>query len=163
MYEACGLVNEPEAWSETSKATVEIRPPKVTFQEPNEREVEREILEVPSSWKEAASRVASGEATFVVLELCCEEGNHERWRACLKVHKLSWRRIRAVFKDCAGHERLLLSHEWPKGSGLLGETVYQTTAKSLGLSHEFVVDRSRIGVASKREVENPQTLVVCEL
>ena len=76
--------------------------------------------------------------------------NRARWRASLEVHKKSWRRIRAVFQDYAGHERLLLSHEWPKGSGLWGETVYKSTAKRLGLEHECLVDRCCFEEAGNR-------------
>ena len=215
LCEACGLTTEPVGWEEKASGTSVS----VTFKEPNTCD---EVLAIPSSWKDEAYRVASGEATMVVLELCCEEEsaiaqackrerdiayfgitkkldllsreaslllkgilekmasneriyvyahlstpcsagsglrhlrfskdvkNRARWRASLEVHKKSWRRIRAVFQDYAGHERLLLSHEWPKGSGLWGETVYKSTAKRLGLEHECLVDRCCFEEAGNR-------------
>ena len=81
LYEACGLVEEPQEWSkyleESDEPSVAF-PKKVTFKEPNTNdtlcyEVEGyEDFEIPSSWREAGVKLVAGKAKFVVFELCCE-------------------------------------------------------------------------------------------
>ena len=83
LYDACGLVDEPKAW--------ETEPPEVhvSFEEPNERERECFTPTVPPSWKAAALKLARGEAKYVVVELCCEEGSALS-KACSKVSEVTY-------------------------------------------------------------------------
>ena len=83
LYDACGLVDEPKAW--------ETEPPEVhvSFEEPNERERECFTPTVPPSWKAAALKLARGEAKYVVVELCCEEGSALS-KACSKVSEITY-------------------------------------------------------------------------
>ena len=83
LYDACGLVDEPKAW--------ETEPPEVhvSFEEPNESERERFTPTVPPSWKAASLKLARGEAKYVAVELCCEEGSALS-KACSKVSEIAY-------------------------------------------------------------------------
>ena len=61
----------------------------VSFEEPNESERERFTPTVPPSWKAAALKLARGEAKYVVVELCCEEGSALS-KACSKVSEIDY-------------------------------------------------------------------------
>ena len=46
------------------------------------------------------------------------QGFLKHWCELIRVHKVSWRRIRSLFSAYRGHPRLLLTHEWPARSDL---------------------------------------------
>ncbi|CAE7728534.1 unnamed protein product [Symbiodinium sp. CCMP2592] len=81
LYDASGLVDEPKAW-ESEPTEVHV-----SFEEPNENE--RFTPSVPPSWKAAALKLARGEAKYVVVELCCEEGSALS-KACSKVPEIAY-------------------------------------------------------------------------
>ena len=105
----------------------------------------REILKVFESDKNVG--------VFVHLSTPCTAGcgfrhiNSKRqgflkhWREQIRIHKVSWRRIRSLFSAYRGHPKLLLTHEWPARSDLWKESVFQSTAKALGLEPGCIVDR----------------------
>ena len=78
------------------------------------------------------------------------QGFLKHWRELIRVHKVSWRRIRSLFSAYRGHPRLLLTHEWPARSDLWKESVCQNTAKVLGLERGCSVDRCQFDGAFKR-------------
>ena len=114
----------------------------------------REILKVFESDKDVG--------VFVHLSTPCTVGcgfrhiNSKRqgflkhWRDQIRIHKVSWRRIRSLFSAYRGHPKLLLTHEWPARSDLWKESVFQSTAKALGLEHGCIVDRCQFDGAFKR-------------
>ena len=114
----------------------------------------REILKVFESDKNVG--------VFVHLSTPCTAGcgfrhiNSKRqgflkhWREQIRIHKVSWRRIRSLFSAYRGHTKLLLTHEWPARSDLWKESVFQSTAKALGLEHGCIVDRCQFDGAFKR-------------
>ena len=114
----------------------------------------REILKVFESDKDVG--------VFVHLSTPCTAGcgfrhiNSKRqgflkhWRDQIRIHKVSWRRIRSLFSAYRGHPKLLLTHEWPARSDLWKESVFQSAAKALGLEHGCIVDRCQFDGAFKR-------------
>ena len=78
------------------------------------------------------------------------QGFLKHWRDQIRIHKVSWRRIRSLFSAYRGHPKLLLTHEWPARSDLWKESVFQSTAKALGLEHGCIVDRCQFDGAFKR-------------
>ena len=84
LCEAAGLINEPESWSSISEENVEeVRNEPNITEEVSSNAVRSSPLEVPSSWMEAATAVARGTVSLVVLELCCEESSAIA-RACAR-------------------------------------------------------------------------------
>ena len=84
LCEAAGLINEPESWSSISEENVEeVRNEPNITKEVSSNAVRSSPLEVPSSWMEAATAVAKGTVSLVVLELCCEESSAIA-RACAR-------------------------------------------------------------------------------
>ena len=76
LCEASGLISEPESWSSISEENVEeVRDEPNIAKEVSANAVRSSPLEVPSSWMEAATALAKGTVSFVVLELCCEESS----------------------------------------------------------------------------------------
>ena len=78
------------------------------------------------------------------------QGFLKYWRSQLRVHKMSWRRIRSLFSPFVGAEKLLLLHEWPKRSSLWYESTFRSAAKALKLDHGCVVDRCLFDGVFKR-------------
>ncbi|CAE7353523.1 unnamed protein product [Symbiodinium sp. CCMP2456] len=83
LYDSCGLVDEPKAWDSEPSGV------HVSFEEPNESEHERFTPSIPTSWKAAALKLARGEARYVVVELCCEEGSALS-KACSKFSEIAY-------------------------------------------------------------------------
>ena len=84
LCEAAGLITEPESWSSISEENVEeVRNEPNITKEVSSNAVRSSPLEVPSSWMEAATAVARGTVSLIVLELCCEESSAIA-RACAR-------------------------------------------------------------------------------